>query len=103
MSGRERRLQSQCPSPLYFVPHSDIMRSTFVLFALAVTTVAARPQCRSCSYSCPERDAFGGPLVTGFAVFGQLQCTYFAGVCTYSAVSVLYLYFTPHRDTDYRS
>jgi hypothetical protein len=95
MSGRERRLQSQFPSPLYFVPRSDIMRLTFVLLALAATTVAARPQRRSCSYSCPEHDAFGGPLVTGFAVFGELQCTYFAGVCTYSAVSVLHLYSTP--------
>jgi hypothetical protein len=95
MGGRERRFQSQCLSPLYFVPHSGVMRSTFVLLALAVTTLAARSQRRSCSYSCPEHDVFGGPLVTGFAVFGQLQCTYFAGVCTYSAVSVLHLYYTP--------
>jgi hypothetical protein len=38
MSGRERRLQSQCQSPLYFVPRSDIMRSTLVLLSLAATS-----------------------------------------------------------------
>jgi hypothetical protein len=69
-------------------PLSHIMHSTFALLALAVTTLAA-PAERYCSYACPGHDALGGPLVTGFALFGELHCTYFAGECTYSTVSVL--------------
>jgi hypothetical protein len=67
---------------------SHTMHSTLALLALAATTLAAPAQ-RSCSYACPARDALGGPLVTGFALFGELHCTYFTGECTYSTVSVL--------------
>jgi hypothetical protein len=65
------------------------MHFTFALLALAASTLAVPAQQRSCSYACPGRDALGGPLVTGFALFGELHCTYFAGECTYSTVSVL--------------
>jgi hypothetical protein len=70
-------------------PLSHIMHSTFALLALVSTALAAPSQQRSCSYACPARDVLGGPLVTGFALFGELHCTYFAGECTYSTVSVL--------------
>jgi hypothetical protein len=63
------------------------MHSAFALVVLAATALAAPAYHQSCSYECPDRDAHGGQLIAGIAVLGQLQCTYFLGMCTYSSVS----------------
>jgi hypothetical protein len=69
-------------------PHSFAMRSRIAVLALASTALAAPAYRPSCSYSCPTRDARGGQLIAGIEFFGQLQCSYLTGMCTYSTVSL---------------